>query len=403
MWNKTQPFTVLFCGAALLALASCGGGGGGADTAGATGASATALGSQQAATAGAAAAAAAAAQAPMLGNCEMFPASAIFNTRIDDVSRFPAHPNSAGWIAGVGHAVPFQADWGITEDASRPDYWGLPVNTVGAATTQWPTVAYDFAPSGLSTEVGYPHESDCAVPSGDGFTIQRGCANVPSNSRRFPFPSGNVLAQGGTCNNPNGCGDHHVLMVEQGACRLWEGYAAYNLSGQWYAMATAAWDLKSLALRPNGWTAATAAGLPITPLLARASEASSGEIRHALGVAFQDGAIARDYVWPARHAAGGDNPGAIPFGALLRLKADFVIPDHWTTQAKALATAAKRYGMYVTDNGAHFHVGGEPSAQWDINTLTQLRAITMSNMEFVNLNAVTTDPRFSNDSMAASW
>jgi hypothetical protein len=400
MWNKTRPLTVLFSGAALLALASCGGGGGGADNAAATSASATALGSQQAATASAAAAA-----APMLGNCEMFPAAAIFNTRIDDVSRFPAHPNSAAWIAGVGNAVPFHADWGMSDDASRPaDYFGLPVNTVDAGSTQWPTVSYDFSTSGVSTEVGWPHEGDCAVPSGDGFAIQRGCANVPSNSRRFPFPSGKVLNQGGNCNDPNSCGDHHVLVVEQGACRLWEGYAAYNLSGQWYALATAAWDLKSLALRPNGWTAATAAGLPITPLLARAAEASTGEIRHALGVAFHDGAIARDYVWPARHAAGGDNPGAIPFGALLRLKADFVIPDNWTPQAKAIATAAKRYGMYVTDNGADFHIGGEPSAQWDYATFGQLNgAITMSNMEFVNLNAVTTDPRFSNDSMAASW
>src|SRR5215218_6802325 len=125
MWNKTQSLTVLFSGAALLALASCGGGGGAADTAGASSASATALGSQQAATTAAA--------APTLGNCEMFPASAIFNTRIDDVSRFPAHPNSAAWIAGVGNAVPFHADWGMTDDPSRPaDYFGLPVNTVDA-------------------------------------------------------------------------------------------------------------------------------------------------------------------------------------------------------------------------------------------------------------------------------
>jgi hypothetical protein len=138
-------------------------------------------------------------------------------------------------------------------------------------------------------------------------------------------------------------------------------------------------------------------------LIAKAAEASSGEIRHALRVNFRDAAIALAYVWPARHGAGGDNPGAMPFGALLRLKSDFVIPDTWTTQAKAIATAAKRYGMYVSDNGADFHVQGEPSAAWDMQTSLQLKAITMSAMEFVDLKSITSDPRFSEDSMAASW
>jgi hypothetical protein len=191
--------------------------------------------------------------------------------------------------------------------------------------------------------------------------------------------------------------------VEQGACRLWESYFAYNLSGQWYAMTTAAWDLKSLALRPKDWPSGDAAGLPMAPLLVKEAEASSGEIKHALRVNFREAAIALAYDWPARHAAGGDNPGAMPFGALLRLKADFVIPSDWTPQARAVATAAKRYGMYVSDNGADFHVQGEPSAAWDTRTMAQLKTITMGQMEFVDLKAITSDPRFSPDSMAASW
>jgi hypothetical protein len=205
------------------------------------------------------------------------------------------------------------------------------------------------------------------------------------------------------CNDPNSCGDKHVLVVEQGACRLWESYFAYNLSNQWYALGTAAWDLKSLALRPDNWTSADAAGLPITPLLAKAAEASSGEIRHALRVNFRGSALSQSHVWPARFATGSGGPGAIPFGALLRLRADFVIPDSWNPQARALATAAKRYGLYVSDNGADFYVTGEPSTLWDMSSWQQLQAIKLSDMEFVDLKSITGDPRFSPDSMAASW
>jgi hypothetical protein len=192
-------------------------------------------------------------------------------------------------------------------------------------------------------------------------------------------------------------------VVEQGACRLWESFAAYQLSGQWYALSTAAWDLRSLSLRPDGWTSGDAAGLPITPFLVKAAEANSGEIRHALRVTFREAVLANSYQWPARHAAGDDSPGGIPFGAVLRLKADFNVPAEWTPQARAIANAAKRYGLYVADAGMDFYVQGEPSVQWDENTFRQLQAIPLSQMEFVDLGAITRDPRFSRDSMAARW
>lgn len=343
----------------------------------------------------------------MLADCEMFPASAIFNTRIDDVSKFPTHASSAKWIDVVGRDVPYSTDWGVNDNpANTATYWGMPINIIDGtpATTEWPVFSFDFSISGVSWERGYPDKSDCAVPAGSGFAIAQNCGALPPGQRRFPFPlASKVLNQGGHCNDPNSCGDHPVLVLEKGACRLWESFFGFNLSGHWYAMATAAWDLKSLSLRPHDWASASASGLPITPLLARAAEASSGEIRHALRVNFRDSALALDVSWPARFAAGGDNPGAIPFGALLRLRADFVIPDDWTPQAKALATAAKRYGLYVADNGADFHVQGEPNAAWDIRTNAQMRNIRMADMQFVDLKSITSDPRFSRDSMAASW
>jgi hypothetical protein len=338
----------------------------------------------------------------------MFPSNAIFNTRIDDASRFPAHSKSGEWVNLVGRDVPFSTDWGNSENAAdHSSYFGMPINVVDGtpATTEWPVVSFDFATSGVFMGKGYPDKSDCAVSDGQGgFGIARSCGSVSPAQRRFPFPiASQLLSEDGLCNDPNGCGDRHVLVVEKGACRLWESFFSYNLSGQWYTMATAAWDLKSLSLRPNDWASGDAAGLPITPLLAKAGEASSGEIKHALRVNFSDPKLALDVAWPARFAAGGNNPGAIPFGSLLRLKADFAIPDDWTPQAKALATAAKRYGMYVSDNGADFYVQGEPNAAWDLRTNAQMRNIKMADMEFVDLNAITADPRFSRDSMAASW
>ena len=88
---------------------------------------------------------------------------------------------------------------------------------------------------------------------------------------------------------------------------------------------------------------------------------------------------------------------------MLRLKADFVIPADWTMQARALAQAMKRYGLYVADIGSNFYVQGEPSASWDARTVSQLQTIPMGQMEFVDLGAITRDPRWSADSMAAGW
>jgi hypothetical protein len=333
----------------------------------------------------------------------MFPASAIFNTRIDDTSRFPVHANNAAWQELVGRDVPFTANWGTSSNPSDlQNYWGMPFNVVDATTTQWPLVSFDYASTGWIFEASYPAQSDCAS-SADGSAVVRGCAQVPATERRFPFPSGNTLAEGGDCGGPSGCGDRHVLVVDRGECRLWEAFYAHRIADQWYAVSTASWDLHSYALRPDGWGSADAAGLPITPLLAKAGEASSGEIRHALRVTFRDAALSLQHVWPARFAAGSDNPGAVPFGSLLRLKAGFAIPDGWSPQAKAVALAAKRYGMYVADNGADFHVQGAPDSAWDASVWQQLRSITMADMEFVDTRSVTGDPRFSKDSMRAGW
>lgn len=348
--------------------------------------------------------------APVIGGCEVFPATAVFNTRIDDVNRFPRHPSSATWIQDIGQQVAFHADWGRNENQQQIiDYYGIPLNVIDgtSATTNWPTVSFDITDPRTGNGDGVPDESDCAqAGSGGSHSIVRDCSAMQPAQRRFPFPLDSLIkAEYGACNDAQQCGDRHVLVVEKSGnqCRLWESYFSYQLSGQWYAYSTAAWDLTSLSMRPDTWTSGDAAGLPIAPLLARVDEATAGEIRHAMRVTLRDSVLARSHVWPARHRAGGDTPGGIPFGAVMRLKAGFVAPANWTTQAKALAVAMQRYGLYVADIGSDLYVQGEPSAQWSSATIGNIQQLRAGDFEFVDMNAVTGDARFDANSFQAVW
>lgn len=344
---------------------------------------------------------------PSIAGCPVFPVSAVFNTRIDDSTRFPAHASNTTWINSIGSTRALHADWGTSEDQQAwQTYYGIPYNVVDgtAATTDWPSVSFTITDPRAGNGNGVPDESDCAIAQGSAHSLQRDCTRFSPAQRRFPFPLDSRLkAEAGTCNDAQQCGDRHIIVLESGACRLWESYFSYKVDGQWYAYSTAAWDLNSHALRPDSWTSGDAAGLPILPLLARVDEASAGEIRHAFRVTFRDSVLARSYVWPARHRAGGDTPGGIPFGALLRLRSDFVIPSNWTTQARALATAMQRYGLYVSDIGSDLYVQGEPSAQWSSSTISQIQSLRMNQFEFVDTSSITGHASFSAGSMQASW
>ncbi|WP_167088421.1 hypothetical protein [Massilia frigida] len=341
---------------------------------------------------------------PSIAGCDMFPANAIFNTRIDDLVRFPAHASSNAWIHSVGNARALHMDFGRNvNQADYASYYGIPYNVVDASTTSWPRVSFAITDPNSGNGDGVPDESDCAAPDA-AHTLTRGCSTLPATSQRFPYPNDNVLkAEYGNCNDPQQCGDRHVLAVEKNACRLWESYFTYKVNGQWHAYSTAAWNLNSNQMRPRTWTSADAAGLPILPLLMRADEASAGAVRHALRITFADRVLDQRFVWPATHAAGGATGNGIPFGAVLRLKSDFPIPANWTTQARALATAMKRYGVYVADIGSNSFLTGEPSASWNPETISQLQRIQMGSFEFVDTRTITGNPKFNANSFQASW
>jgi hypothetical protein len=348
--------------------------------------------------------------APVLAGCTMFPPQAIFNQRIDDVMRFPAHARSAEWIGMIGAARALHPDWGSEADPSKTgSYYGMPWNVVDGSerSTRWPLVSHAIVDPRDGNGAGAPDQSDCAVVE-QGRVSVRACEHVTASRRRFPFPhDGQIRVEGGNCSDPARCGDRHVLVLEKGsggACRLWESYFSYQDSaGRWNAYATAAWDLNSLAMRPDGWTSGDAAGLPILPLLLRAEEVDSGVIRHALRVTFRDAVLDRRHVWPARHSAGTTRPEGIPFGALLRLRADFEIPFWWNAQARTIARAMQKHGLYVADIGSDFFVQGDPDTRWSPVTLMTLRQLRLHQFEFVDTGAITRHPRFDPDSYAASW
>jgi hypothetical protein len=342
----------------------------------------------------------------VIANCPIFPDDAVFNQRIDDSTRFPAHGMSSTWVGNIGGTRALHADWGQSEDQQAwTTYYGIPYNVVNGSTLAWQGVSLQVTDPRAGNGSGVPDESDCGIAqAGGGFSLQRGCNRFASNQLRFPFPDDSVIkAESGSCNDAQQCGDRHVLVIESDSCRLWESYFSYKVSGQWYAYSTAAWNLNSDSMRPDAWTSGDAAGLPILPLLARVDEASANDIRHAFRVTFRDSVLTNTYVWPARHAAGGATANGIPFGSRLRLRNDFVMPATWTTQAQAVARAMQRYGLIVSDIGSDLYVQGEPSAQWNSSTITQLQSLHMQNFEFVNMQNVTSDARFDGNSYRASW
>ena len=169
---------------------------------------------------------------------------------------------------------------------------------------------------------------------GDAADRLRLARRLAGRERRRALPDPAEPADRGRRRSRPNQGDRHILVVRQGACILYELYHSWkegDFNGEftcsvpgatpgWCGLSGAVYDLASNALRPDGWTSADAAGLPIFPGLVRYDEVETGEIRHALRFTVD---ISRtSYVWPARHQAGStSNVDAPPMGLRLRMKA----------------------------------------------------------------------------------
>lgn len=266
---------------------------------------------------------------PQISGCSIFPTDNIWNARVDGL---PLDPRSNDYIASIGANTSLHPDFGAF-------YLGAPIGIpYVVAPSNQPMVGISFFPP----PNGYQDESD------------RGPMPIPPDA---PVEGGN-----------SSTGDRHVLVVREGECTLYELFNAHKQpDNSWRVSSSAIFDLKSNALRPEGWTSADAAGLPILPGLVRYDEVKSGEIRHA--IRFAAAVTQRKYVWPARHfASSNTDPKRPPMGQRFRLKASVDI-SRFPQDMQVIFTAFKHYGIILADNGSNWYVTGAHDPRWDNDVL----------------------------------
>jgi hypothetical protein len=163
-------------------------------------------------------------------------------------------------------------------------------------------------------------------------------------------------------------------------------YDTRRTAGGWEAGSGAIWNLASNQLRPNNWTSADAAGLPILPGLIRLDEVLKGVIPHA--IRFTAPRTRNTHIYPARHHAGSSNDPALPpMGLRVRLK-NSVNLSRFSQRNRVILTALKRYGMILADNGSPWFITGVSDRRWNVNDLNQLKTIKGRDFEVVDTSSL---------------
>ncbi len=269
--------------------------------------------------------------------CTAFPANNWWNR---DISRLPVSRSSSQWLSHMSTGRNLHPDFGGP--------YGIPVTTV---TSSHPTVPVSFSYAAESDRVPYPFGADTRIEGGR--------------------DSG---------------GDMHAIVVDRSACRLYETWDTTESSGRWHAGSGATWSLRSNALRPDGWTSADAAGLPIYPGLLRYDEVASGRVTHA--IRFTSDQTSSHHLWPARHDAGStSDPAYPPMGARFRLKSSYSLAGY-STQARTVLTAMKTYGLVLADNGSPWYFQGAQDSRWSDALLDQLKTIPATAFEAVDTSSL---------------
>jgi hypothetical protein len=286
--------------------------------------------------------------APSIG-CALFPDDSYWHA---DVSKLPVQPESKAFIDAIGRDIPLKADFGAGQ--YEGSWIGIPYTVV------------DGDQPGVDVSFRYDEESDPGP---------------------YPIPSDAPLEGGPEFVKDN---DRHVLVVERDSCTLYELYKAEPQGdGTWKAGSGAVFDLDSNDLRPETFTSADAAGLPILPGLVRYDEVSAGEIDHPIRFTLEE---TRDqYVWPARHEAGQPGADLPPMGLWLRLKAD-VDTSGFPEELQVILRAMQKHGLILADNGSSMFISGVPDNRWDNDTLARLREIDAGDFEAVDVSSLKVDP-----------
>lgn len=285
-------------------------------------------------------------------NIQIFPPSHPLN---EDITQKPVDANSAAIISNIGPEQGLFADFGSGTWEGAPI--GIPYVVVG---DNQPEVSITYRAN--EYDGNYGDESD---------------------SGPFPIPLDAPI-------EGNGKGDSHVLTVDVDNGMLYELYNASRTDNGWAASSGAVFDLNKIEFRPETWTSADAAGLPIFPLLVRHPEVEKGEIDHAIRFTLPKSKIYGGYVHPARHKVSdltGDN--LLPFGAKLRLKEDYDISSFSPTNQIILNTM-KKYGIILADVGSSMFISGAPHESWDNDDLRELRNIKAKDFEVVEMGEIQT-------------
>ncbi len=291
-----------------------------------------------------------------------------------DVSEYDKHPLSDDYVAALQALSSKEEGVRVQADFGRKSMDGIPIGIpINFADPKHDPVIVNFD----SVKGGWPKESD---------------------HWRYPIPPKPKIEKRG--------GGRHLIVVDVNRMLLYELAGANKYGNEWRARSGAVFDLVSMNQRPDNWTSADGAGLPIFPGLVRYKEAVSKEgIRHALRCTV--GKTSAHHLFPATHdagvdhkdcarvddkgcgkeCAGVDDTAFLPMGARLRLRKDFKLSGKHASYKPSvkIVEAMKRYGLFVSDNGSEDHVflTGVPSQQWDNTKLRALREIKLTDLEVV--------------------
>jgi hypothetical protein len=278
-------------------------------------------------------------------SCQIFPADNYWHA---DIAGLPVDVHSAAWLSAMGASTrKLHPDFGPSDGAQAVPY-GIPITVAKAGHARVP-VTFQYADE--SDKLLYPLGSD-------------------------------TLIEGGA----NSGGDQHAIVVTADTCELFETWDTSDTSSGWTAGSGAHWSLSSDALRPNTWTSADAAGLPILPGLLRYDEVQSGHVDHA--IRFTTNVTDDSYLWPARHAASSShNANLPPMGARFRLKASFSLAGY-SAQAQTVLRAMQTYGLVLADNGSPWYFQGTADNAWPDALIEELKTIPASAFEAVDTSSL---------------
>ena len=279
--------------------------------------------------------------------CPAFPADNWWHA---DVRGLPVHARSDEWLSHMDTDRDLHPDFGPSY-GDGPNY-GIPVTTVTGDHAKV-RVKFDYASE--SDKVRYPLGPDTRIEGGR-----------------------------------NSDGDKHAIVVDKTHCRLYETWNTRVSGNTWRAGSGAVWSLTSNALRPDTWTSADAAGLPILPGLLRWKEVRNGTVDHA--IRFTTPETGSHHLWPARHDAGSTSSLAYPpMGARFRLVAGFSTAGYGA-KARAVIKAMKTYGLVLADNGSAWYFQGEQNRHWPSRLVEELKTIPASAFVAVDTSSLMVDP-----------